>query len=88
MHMRDLYCEQRAGAVRVSNDLMGQRTNTAKLNWLVHNVGSYGIIVHSLSDRACVVWFDYRIGYLATPVSIESLHRRYMFFTHRITNNN
>ena len=41
---------------RVYNDLMGQRTNTAKLNWhTVHNVGSYnGIIEHSLSDRACV----------------------------------
>ena len=43
--------------------LMGQRTNTAKLNWLVYNVGSYGIIAHSLSDRAmcCVVQLPYRL---------------------------
>ena len=27
-----------AQLVRVSNDLMGQRTNTAKLNWLMYNV--------------------------------------------------
>ena len=88
----------------------GQRTNTAKLNWLVYNVGSNGIIVHPflslfcfvfvlfcfvlfcfvlfcfvlfcfvfsfllfLSDRACVAWFDYRIGYLATPVPVGSLY--------------
>ena len=41
---------------------MGQRTNTAKLNWLVYNVGSYGIIKHSLSDRACVAWFSFQLG--------------------------
>ena len=27
-----------AQSVRVYNDLMGQRTNTAKLNWLLYNV--------------------------------------------------
>ena len=31
----------------------------AKLNWFVYNVGSYGMIEHSLSDRACVAWFEY-----------------------------
>ena len=41
---------------------MGQRTNTAKLNWLVYNVGSYWIIKHSLSDRACVAWFSFQLG--------------------------
>ena len=54
---------------------MGQRTNTAKLNWLVYNVGSYGIIEQFLSDRACVAWFEYRIGYLATLVPVGSIHR-------------
>ena len=34
-------------SVRVYNDLMDPRTNTAKLNWLLYNVGSYGIIQHS-----------------------------------------
>ena len=29
---------------------MGQRTNTAKFNWLVYNVGSYETIEHSF-DR-------------------------------------
>ena len=71
---------------------MGQRTNTAKLDWLVYNVLSYGIIVDSLSDRACVAWFDYRIGYIATPVPVGSLHRLKMFFfcpknNHIITKN-
>ena len=28
---------------------------------IVYNVGSCGIIEHSLSDRACVAWFDYRL---------------------------
>ena len=42
-------------AVRVCNDL----------NWLVYNVGSYGMTEHSLSDHACVAWFEYCIGYLA-----------------------
>ena len=35
----------------------------------------YGIIEHSLSDRACVAWFEYGIGYLATLVPVGSMHR-------------
>ena len=31
-----------AQLVRVYNDLMGQRTNTAKLNWLLYNVEDMG----------------------------------------------
>ena len=50
---------------------MGQRTDTAKLNWLVYNVWSYGVIAHLLSDRACVAWFDYRIGYLETDFRLD-----------------
>ena len=62
-------------ATSVYNDLMGQRTNTAKLNWLVYNVGSYRIIEHSLCDRAYVAWLEYRIGYLATLAPVGSMHR-------------
>ena len=76
MYMRDFVLWIARSAVRVYNDLMGQRTNT-KLNWLVYNVGSYGIIEHSLSDRACVAWFEYRIGYLATLVPVGSMLRAY-----------
>ena len=61
--------------LRVYNDLMGQRTDTAKLNWLVYKVGSYGIIEHSLSDPVCVAWFEYHVGYLATLVPVWSKHR-------------
>ena len=76
MYMRDFVLWlARPGAVRVLNDLMGQRTNTAKFNWLVYNVGSYRIIEHSLSEGACVTWFEYRIGYLATLVPVGSMHR-------------
>ena len=56
-----MYYEYRASAVRVYNDLMGQRTDTAKLNWLVYNVGSYRIIEHSLSDRYSRNKSDYRL---------------------------
>ena len=31
-----------AQSVYVYNDLMGQRTNTAKLNWLLYNVEDMG----------------------------------------------
>ena len=31
-----------AQSVRVYNDLMGQRTNTAKLNWILYNVDDMG----------------------------------------------
>ena len=31
-----------AQSVRVYNDLMGQRANTAKLNWLLYNVEDMG----------------------------------------------
>ena len=31
-----------AQSVRVYDDLMGQRTNTAKLNWLLYNVEDMG----------------------------------------------
>ena len=31
-----------AQSVRVYNDLMGQRTNTTKLNWLLYNVEDMG----------------------------------------------
>ena len=34
-----------------------KQTNTAKLNWLVHNVGSYGEIEHSSSNLVHVAWF-------------------------------
>ena len=34
-----------------------------------------GMIEHSLSDRACVAWFKYHIGYLATLVPVGSMHR-------------
>ena len=54
---------------------MGKRTNTAKLNWLVYNVGSYEIIEQLLSDRAYVVWFEYRIAYLATLGPVGLMHR-------------
>ena len=40
-----------AQSVRVYNDLMGQRTNTAKLNWLLYNVEdiiSYPLFVHAI----------------------------------------
>ena len=39
-----LYCEQRAGAVKYvfHNDLVGQRTNTATLNWVMDNVEDMG----------------------------------------------
>ena len=77
MYMRDV---NSAPAQYVFINLMGQRTNNAKLNWLVYNVGSYVIIVHSLFDRACVAWMEYLIGYLATPVPVGSLHRLYMCF--------
>ena len=43
MYMRDFVlwlARRRSIKVRVYNDLMGQRTNTAKLNWLLYNVGS------------------------------------------------
>ena len=39
------------------------------------------MIEHSLSDHACVAWFEYRIGYLATLVPVGSMHRLYMYFT-------
>ena len=50
-----------------------QQTHTTKLNWLVYNVESYGLVEHSLSDRACVAWFEYRIGYLATLIPAGSM---------------
>ena len=55
MYMRDFVCEQRAGAIRVYNDLIGQRTNTAKLNWLVYNVG---VAMRLFNTRCLIVWFD------------------------------
>ena len=70
--------------MHVYNNLMGQQTNTTKLNWfvIVYNVGSYGIIEHPLSGRACVVWFEYHIGYLATLVPLGQCieHRLYVFY--------
>ena len=36
-------------SVRVYNDLMGHRTNTAKLNWLLYNVGIW-------DNSTLVVW--------------------------------
>ena len=80
MNMRDFVLWIARRAVRVYNDLTGQRTNTAKLNWLVYIVGSYGIIEHSLSDRVCVAWFEYRIGYLASLVPVGSMHRAYTLY--------
>ena len=52
------------------------QTNTAKLNWLVYNVGSYGMIEHSLSDHACVACFDYRLLSKSRPgwVNVYRLH--------------
>ena len=67
MYMRDFVLWIARRHSKCYNDLMGQRTNTAKLNWLVYNVGSYGTIEHSLSDRACVAWFEYRL--LSNPRS-------------------
>ena len=32
------------------------------------------MLEHS-SDRACVAWFEYFIGYLATLVPVGSMHR-------------
>ena len=43
---------------------------------------------HSLSDRACVAWLEYCIGYLATLVLVGSTHRLYMYFTPKIITNN
>ena len=50
-----MYMQDFVGAVHVYNALMGQRTNTAKLNWLVYNVGSmvrlpYWLLRNSRSD--------------------------------------
>ena len=55
-------------AIIVSSDIMYMRDycRTCKLN---------GMIEHSLSDRACVESFEYRIGYLATFVPVGSMYR-------------
>ena len=46
MYMRDFVLwkarRRTAQSVRVYIDLMGQRTNTAKLNWLLYNVEDMG----------------------------------------------
>ena len=61
MYMRDFVlwiARRRSTCLKCPN-----RSTNQHLNWLVYNVGSYGIIVHSLSDCACVAWFYCRIGY-------------------------
>ena len=45
----------------------------------------------SLSDRACVTWFEYCIGNLAclaTLVPVGSMHRLYVYSIQKIINNN
>ena len=49
-------------------NLEDKQTNTAKFDWRVYNVGSYGEIEHSLSDHACV--YGSGSGYLATLVPL------------------
>ena len=45
-HVHDRFCivnsAPAAQSVRAYTDLMGQRTNTAKLNWLLYNVEDMG----------------------------------------------
>ena len=83
-----------AQSVRVYNDLMGQRTNTATRNWLTcvqrgelwDNSTLVVWLVH-----VCVAWLLYRIGYLATLLPVESMHRAYidsMCFSQKIINSN
>ena len=77
-------------SVHVYNDLMGQRTNTVKLNWLLY-VGSYGIIQHTLSDRTymcCVVRVPYRLlsNSRSGWVDVQSIDS--ICFTQKLINSN
>ena len=56
-------------ARRAYNDLVGQRINTAKLNWFAYNVGRYGIIQQLYVLRGSSP-FVYCIGYLVTLVPV------------------